>query len=106
MRPLTAWLGRLRLIFTLVLFGVGWAMLAPVQVGGQAAYVIVSGNSMEPGFHLGDLAIVREAADYRPGDIVTYRHPTIGLVIHRIQSREFNHFVLKGDNNSWLDSYQ
>jgi signal peptidase I len=106
MRPSNAWHTRLQLIVTLVLLGIGWVMLAPVQIGGQTAYVIVSGNSMEPGFHLGDLAIVRAADDYGPGDVVTYRHPTIGLVIHRILSREHNRFVLKGDNNSWLDSYQ
>lgn len=98
--------GRLRLIVSLVLLGVGLVAFAPIQLGGQAAYVIISGNSMEPGFHLGDLVIIRAAASYQVGDIVTYRHPTIGFVIHRIVARESNHFILKGDNNGWLDSFQ
>jgi signal peptidase I len=88
-----------------LLLGV-WIAFAPTQLGGQAAYIIVNGNSMEPRFHRGDLVIVRRAAAYHPGDIVTYRHPVIGPVIHRIVAREGDHFVLKGDNNSWLDSYR
>jgi len=40
------------------------------RVKGQAAYVIVTGNSMEPGFHLGDLAIVRRASIYQIGGIL------------------------------------
>lgn len=106
MATLKHWSSRLRLIVSLVLLSVGLVIFTPIQLGGQVAYVIISGNSMEPDFHLGDLAIVRASANYRVGDIVTYRHPTIGFVIHRIIAREFNHFVLKGDNNSWLDSYQ
>ena len=38
--------------------------------------------------------------------MVTYRHPTLGLVIHRIIAENDGRFVLKGDNNTWLDSYQ
>ena len=32
----------------LALVTAAWVMFAPIQVGGQAAYAIVSGNSMEP----------------------------------------------------------
>lgn len=82
-----------------------WAFFAPQQLGGQTAYVIVNGNSMEPGMHRGDLALVRPADDYRPGDVVTYRHPELGFVIHRIVSEEAGRFTLKGDHNDFLDSY-
>lgn len=89
-----------------VLLGIVWVLFAPIQFGGQTAYVIVSGNSMEPGMHRGDLVIVRQATDYQIGDIVTYRHPEIGPVIHRIVAQEDSRFVFKGDNNDWIDAYR
>ncbi len=85
---------------------VGWLLLAPPQLGGQTAYVIVNGNSMEPGMRRGDLAIVRPADAYAVGDIVTYRHPEINHVIHRIVDIEGGRLVLQGDNNDFLDSYR
>lgn len=90
----------------MLLVGV-WLVFAPVQLGGQATYVIVSGNSMEPGFHRGDLAIVRQEETYQVGDIITYNNAELGKsVIHRIIGLAENHFILKGDNNSWIDTYQ
>lgn len=89
----------------LALLGAAWVAFAPTRFGGQAAYVIVTGISMEPGFHRGDLAILRQENDYVVGDVVTYRHPTIGPVIHRIIRRDGLRFVFKGDNNSWVDEY-
>jgi signal peptidase I len=89
----------------LALLGVAWVVFAPTRFGGQAAYVIVSGISMEPSFHRGDLAILRVADDYAIGDVVTYRHPAIGPVIHRIIERDGDRFIFKGDNNSWIDEY-
>jgi len=90
----------------LILLGASWIMFAPLQFGGQTAYVLISGNSMEPVFHRGDLAILRTAAEYQLGDIVTYHHPTIGPVIHRIIGQDGDHFTFKGDHNSWADAYQ
>src|SRR5689334_14398548 len=89
----------------LALLGAAWVIFAPTRFGGQAAYVIVSGISMEPNFHRGDLAILRVVDDYAIGDVVTYRHPTIGPVIHRIIKRDGDRYVFKGDNNSWIDEY-
>lgn len=89
----------------LVALGALWIAFAPLQFGGQAGYVIVNGISMEPGFHKGDLVILRQAESYQVGDVVTYRHPTIGPVIHRIIAFDLDRFVFKGDNNSWVDSY-
>lgn len=83
-----------------------WLLLAPPQLGGQTAYVIVNGNSMEPGMRRGDLAVVRPADAYAIGDIVTYRHPEIGYVIHRIVAEQEGRFTLQGDNNDFLDSYR
>src|SRR5439155_17810200 len=82
-----------------------WVVAAPAQLGGLASYVVVTGNSMEPNLHDGDLAIVRLTDRYQPGDVVAYRHPDIGPVIHRIQTVGNDRFVFQGDNNSWVDSY-
>lgn len=81
-------------------------LFMPVQLGGGTSYVIISGSSMEPGFHMGDLIIVRRADNYQVGDEVVYRHPNIGAVFHRIVDREGDEYVFKGDNNGWLDNYQ
>lgn len=83
-----------------------WVLFAPTNLGGQVSYVIVNGNSMEPDFHLGDLTIMRKAARYQAGDVVTYRDAEMqAYVIHRIIGVEQGSFILKGDNNTWIDSY-
>lgn len=80
---------------------------APTQLGGAVTYVIVNGNSMEPGFFRGDLVLVRVEPAYGVGDAVVYQDPNMGsFVFHRIIRLELDHFILQGDNNSWLDSYQ
>ena len=101
------WVAIFFTVLSIVLSIVVWLMFAPVKLGGQATYVIVDGTSMEPNFHLGDLAIVREALSYQVGDIVTYHDAQLNAnVIHRIIGVNQDHFILKGDNNSWIDAYQ
>jgi signal peptidase I len=96
------------IFFNLILFlglVVIWISFAPVKIGGQVSYVMVNGISMEPGYHTGDLVLVRKAHTYQVGDVVTYRDAEMGsYVIHRIIGIEQGLFVLKGDNNSWIDS--
>jgi signal peptidase len=82
-----------------------WVLLAPSSFGGQTAYVIVAGASMEPTLHQGDLVLARRAPAYDVGQVVTYTHPQVGSVIHRIIDRQGTHYLLQGDNNSWIDSY-
>ena len=91
-----------RLLLIVFLF----IILAPQQLGGQNVYLIIAGNSMEPGFHRGDMAVVRASAGYAIGDVAAYMHPTIGPVIHRIIDSTEQGYVFKGDNNAWIDSYQ
>ncbi len=91
----------------LVLAFTGWVLFAPPQLGGQATMVIVDGSSMEPGYHQGDLIIVRSADYYQIGDIVAYKHLQMGkYVIHRIIGEELNRFILQGDNNTWTDGFK
>ncbi len=95
---------RIILIFT-VLAVVLWILFAPLKLGGQVSYVIITGNSMEPEIEFGDLVIARAASSYQLDDRVVYRHPQVGFVFHRIIGRDDNTFTLKGDNNEWTDSY-
>ncbi|MBI3739873.1 MAG: signal peptidase I, partial [Chloroflexi bacterium] len=91
----------------LVLLITVWTLLAPISLGGQAAYVIIDGSSMEPRFHLGDLVVVRQAQTYGVGDIVAYNNLELRrYVFHRIIAVKGDHFLLRGDNNQWDDSYQ
>src|ERR1044072_8844664 len=84
-----------------------WAAFAPARLGGKVAYVMVNGISMEPHFHYGDLTILRKADSYQLGDIVTYHDTDLhAYVIHRIIATDRKHYVLKGDNNSWIDAYR
>jgi signal peptidase len=88
-----------------VLLCLAWLNFAPNQFGGLSSYVIVAGASMEPTLQRGDLVLVRDESDYQVGDVVTYKHPQVGPVIHRIIETEGNRFILQGDNNNWIDSY-
>ena len=69
-----------------------WVLFAPQQVGGNAAYVIIIGNSMEPAFHRGDLVIVRRAPLYQVGEAVAYRDPRLQrYIFHRILEHQGNY---------------
>jgi signal peptidase I len=82
-----------------------WLTFAPQQLGGPLTYVILSGSSMEPAFHRGDLILARSQSSYQVGDAVVYRHPVVGPIFHRIIGQEDGLYMLKGDNNPWEDSY-
>ena len=92
--------------FLLVIMAVIWVTFAPIQAGGQAAYIVVIGKSMEPNFHRGDLVIVQRDTHYTIGDVVAYKNDQLkSNVIHRIVDIQHDHFIFKGDNNSWIDTY-
>lgn len=83
-----------------------WIFFAPVQVGGQAFYIIINGNSMEPLFSKGDLVILRESKNYQVNDVVAYQTSAIGTVFHRIIGEKPTGFVMKGDHNDWVDGFE
>lgn len=84
--------------------GAGWLFFAPAQVGGSTSFAVIVGSSMEPVLHRGDLAIIRAGSTYAPGDIVLYDSTELGAkVLHRIKSVDGSRFVLKGDNNNFVD---
>ena len=87
-----------------VLFGL-WFFLAPQQLGGSTGYVTTVGDSMEPVLHDGDLVVVRASSNYQVGDVVAYHSRQLDrVVLHRIVARDGDHYVFKGDHNTWLDS--
>ena len=89
----------------LVVVGLFWINFAPTRMGGDSIYVVTSGISMQPRFHTGDLAILRPASSYEVGEIVGYKSPHIGIVMHRIIGEKKGHFLMKGDNNNFVDKY-
>jgi signal peptidase I len=104
-KPLRKYPGIFSALLT-VLLAVAWAFFAPRMLGGQAGYVIVNGDSMEPLYHRGDLVILLQADQAEVGDIFAYRYPELGPVIHRVVAKEGNRFIMKGDHNPWTDGYQ
>jgi signal peptidase len=92
---------------------VGWILfLRPVSLGGPASYASVTGRSMEPRLHSGDLVIAREQSSYGVGDVVVYRVPAGqagggSLIVHRIVGGDARSgFVLQGDNKDTPDQWR
>lgn len=89
----------------LLVLAASWSSLAPPQLGGSNSYVTTHGDSMEPGFRTGDLAVVRPADDYEVGDVVAYHSDILDTVVmHRVVAVQDGQYTFKGDNNSWLDA--
>lgn len=95
----------------LALVGLGWfVLLRPIALGGDVAYVVIRGDSMEPTFATGDLVLTRAEANVAVGDIVAFRVPRgeVGagmLVIHRVIGTEGDRLILQGDNNPHVDPW-
>ena len=81
----------------------------PQGLGGRAGWVLVSGTSMLPHFHTGDLVLVEHQSRYHIGEVVAYRVPKgeVGaghVVIHRIVGGDGTAgWRLKGDNRTAPD---
>ncbi|HCX85513.1 MAG TPA: signal peptidase I [Micrococcales bacterium] len=91
-----------------LLIAVAAVLLWPAQWGGLTGLTVVSGHSMEPTFHTGDLVVTWRASGYEVGDIVSYTVPADqagagGRVIHRVSSVELvdgeTVYTTRGDNN-------
>lgn len=90
-----------------------WVLeLRPGMLGGPAAYVRVSGESMEPGLRTGDVVVTRRRATYAVGDVVAYRVPAGDpgeghVVIHRIVGGDGRAgYRLRGDNRDEDDLWR
>jgi signal peptidase I len=90
-----------------------WAQyLRPQAFGGSAAYVLVSGKSMLPRYHTGDLVLVEKQPSYHVGQLIAYRVPkgdamAGAQVIHRIIGGSATKgFIVQGDNRTAPDVWR
>ncbi len=96
----------------LALVAAWFFLLRPQNLGGPVGYVIVSGQSMEPTLHSGDLVLVRQRDSYQAGDVIAYRiprgEPGEGIiVVHRIVGGSAEEgFVTRGDNRTGADLWR
>jgi len=114
--PRAAWRPRLPHAKTLALLVAQLALLAtllwfclPQRVGGRAEFVLVSGTSMLPRLHTGDLVLVEHQSSYHVGEVVAYRvsKGQVGaghVVIHRIVGGNGKTgLTMQGDNRTAAD---
>jgi len=90
-----------------------WAQyLRPQSLGGNAGYVLVSGESMLPRYKTGDLVLVERHSSYHAGEVIAYHvpkgDPLAGAqVIHRIIGGDAKHgFIVRGDNRTAPDVWR
>src|SRR6188474_561050 len=81
-----------------------WLFFAPPQLGGSTSFTATVGNSMEPMFHKGDLAVTRKSSSFKVGDVALYESPVFHRpVLHRIIVVQGGRYYFKGDNNEFVD---
>jgi signal peptidase I len=87
-------------------------LLWPQTLGGRVTYVMVSGDSMLPTMHIGDVAVMMRRGGYDVGDVVAFRVPKseVGAgaqVIHRIVGGDGRRgYVTRGDHNDYRDPWR
>src|SRR5690606_34747436 len=80
----------------------------PTTLGGQTSFVVVSGSSMEPTYFGGDLGIARPM-EPSVGDVIVSAPTELGgsQSVHRIIGGSAEDgWVVKGDNNSFIDPFE
>jgi signal peptidase len=106
-----AW-GWLRVALTAAVLVAWFLLLRPQGLGGPAEFAVVSGRSMLPTMHTGDLAIVHRQSAYRVGQVIEYRIPkgqagAGGEIVHRIVGGDGVHgFLVQGDNRTAPDLWR
>ncbi|MGN6578353.1 MAG: signal peptidase I, partial [Nocardioides sp.] len=101
----------LPVLLGLVLFAAWFVLLRPSALGGPMTYTMVSGTSMEPRLHGGDLIVMRRDDSYAVGDIVSYHvpkgQPGEGYaIVHRLRAGNGSTgFTTKGDNVRLADPW-
>jgi signal peptidase I len=87
------------------------AVIWPVRFGGSTSFMIVSGHSMDPTYHTGDLVITKARPKYAIGEVVVYTIPGSGAgagreVVHRLHEvLPDGKLLAKGDNNRTADPW-
>jgi signal peptidase I len=105
-------IGRIVGLALIALAAAWFITLRPQFLGGPTAYILVTGESMEPTLHSGSLVVVVGRPQYEVGEIVAYRIPPGGPaagrnVIHRITGGSAESgFIMRGDNTSGSDLWR
>lgn len=97
-------------IIVTILLIITFNLFTPYITGAEAPMAVVSGTSMLPLFHEGDIVLLYKPSpqDIHVGDVIVYKRCGGGYIIHRvidvvvIGNRYY--YVTKGDNNSFDDS--
>lgn len=99
-------LRRVSTVLVWALTAVAAILLWPTSLGGCTTLTIVSGHSMEPTFHTGDLVASR-CGEPTVGDIVVYQPHELGgaRIIHRVIGGDPSGWQIQGDNNDWVDPF-
>ena len=69
-----AWSG-VRWAVVLAVVAFWFVALRPQALGGPASFALVSGTSMLPRMHTGDVVVVHRKRVYHVGDVISYRVP-------------------------------
>lgn len=89
----------------LTLLAAWWLTFAPTLLHGPVTYVMVTGQSMEPMLHTGDLAVIHTHSPYELGDLVVFNVDG-GFVIHRlVGGNATNGWITQGDNKPYRDDW-
>lgn len=108
MKSVISRLGTKRLmmwVVVAVLCGAFWLTLGPRSLGGPASYIVVSGTSMQPKYHTGDLVVVRQQPTYHIGEIVAVSVDG-SHVIHRLYAgNSRSGWMTKGINRTTPDTW-
>jgi hypothetical protein len=83
------------------------ARLLGIFKPGSSFCTVMPTGSMRPFFDEKAILLMEAAPfeDLKVGDIVTYRHPQLGLpVVHRLVLKDGNRFWAKGDANDRMDN--
>lgn len=106
---------RARRVLVVVRSALGWILLAaglwfvwPSSLGGCTTLTVVSGHSMEPTYHTGDLVVAR-CGTPSVGDVAVYRPSSVSgsaRIIHRVVGGDgATGYRLQGDNNTFEDPF-
>ena len=75
----------------------------PVQLYGDATYIMLVGNSMYPVIESGTFVVLKQEQQYFLGDIIGFVNEDDKNVVHRIVEQTDQGFITKGDNNKRND---
>ncbi|MDP3972773.1 MAG: signal peptidase I [Candidatus Nanopelagicales bacterium] len=96
----------LMMLIAIVMLLIAW----PAWLGGPFGLTVVSGISMEPTYHTGDVVLtVKSYSGYDIGDVIVYTvevEGTRGTVIHRVVAKNPDGtYITQGDNKKFADPW-